>query len=64
MDNLNKGRFSYVKGIIIRGVISFDYVYMVFLFVFFFMFDYFGAYNFGFDFIGKNFFMNLYILFY
>lgn len=54
VDNLNKGRFSHVKGTITRGATSLDYVHMVLLPVLSSMFDHLGAHNFGPDLIGNT----------
>ncbi|XP_048731868.2 ryanodine receptor-like isoform X6 [Ostrea edulis] len=51
VDNLNKGRFSHVKGTITRGATSLDFVHMVLLPVLSSMFDHLGTYNFGPDLI-------------
>lgn len=63
VDNLNKGRFSHVKGTITRGATSLDYVHMVLLPVLSSMFDHLGVNNFGPDLIGKISCMNLHVLF-
>ncbi|XP_041353187.1 ryanodine receptor-like isoform X2 [Gigantopelta aegis] len=49
MDNLQKGRFSHVKGTITRGATSLDYVHMVLLPVLSATYDHLGANNFGTD---------------
>ncbi|KAJ8309071.1 hypothetical protein KUTeg_013945 [Tegillarca granosa] len=51
VENLNKGRFSHVKGTILRGATSLDYVHMVLLPVLSSLFDHLGRHHFGFDLI-------------
>ncbi|ESO90186.1 hypothetical protein LOTGIDRAFT_123762 [Lottia gigantea] len=51
MENLQKGRFSHVKGTITRGATSLNYVHMVLLPVMSAILDHFGNNDFGFDII-------------
>ncbi|XP_053408017.1 ryanodine receptor-like isoform X6 [Mercenaria mercenaria] len=53
VDNLQKGRFSHVKGTITRGATSLNYVHMVLLPVLSSLFDHLGRNKFGPDLIGK-----------
>ena len=54
MENLNKERFSHVKGTITRGATSLDYVHMVLLPVLSSLFDHFGHNQFGADVLGEE----------
>ncbi|KAK3094056.1 hypothetical protein FSP39_023525 [Pinctada imbricata] len=47
VDNLHRGRFSHVKGTILRGATSLDFVHMVLLPVLSSMFDHLGRNKFG-----------------
>ena len=52
VENLMKERFSHVKGTIMRGATSLNYVHMVLLPVLSSLYDHFGHHNFGTDLIG------------
>ena len=52
VDNLNRGRFSHVKGTITRGATSLDYIHMVTLPVLTSLFDHLGRSQCGADVIG------------
>ena len=52
VENLIKERFSHVKGTIMRGATSLNYVHMVLLPVLSALFEHFGHNNFGTDLIG------------
>ena len=52
VDNLVRGRFSHVKGTIVRGATSLDSVHMVLLPVLSSMFDHLGRNKFGAELIG------------
>lgn len=54
VENLQRGRFSHVKGTIQRGATSLDYVHMVLLPVLSSLFDHIGRNKFGPDLIGMN----------
>lgn len=54
VENLQKGRFSHVKGTITRGATSLNYVHMVLLPVLSSLFDHLGRNKFGPDLIGKQ----------
>ncbi|KAL4238125.1 Ryanodine receptor 2 [Mactra antiquata] len=54
VENLQKGRFSHVKGTITRGATSLNYVHMVLLPVLSSLFDHIGRNKFGPDLIGRN----------
>ena len=52
VENLMKERFSHVKGTIMRGATSLNYVHMVLLPVLSALYEHFGHNNFGTDLIG------------
>ena len=60
MDNLNRGRFSHVKGTITRGATSLNYVHMVLLPVLSSFFEHLGHNSYGNDILGMTFFFLLF----
>lgn len=53
VENLKRGRFSHIKGTILKGATSLDFVHMVILPVLSSLFDHLGRSHFGADVIGK-----------